>query len=62
MDQDAVLNELDRALLALKVAGESFDQAMDGLRQTIDAIKVANHAQLEAIEAVIAATRAARRK
>ena len=49
--------ELERALLALRVSGEAFDKAIDGMRATMDAIQLASHAQTEAIDAVVAALR-----
>jgi hypothetical protein len=48
-------DELKNAMLALKIANDAFDSAISGLRQTLDAIQVATHAQSEAIIAIIKA-------
>jgi hypothetical protein len=59
----AILSDLAAAQLALRQSSTAFDEAVDGIghsmdamRATLDAIRAANHAQGVAIDAVIAAT------
>jgi hypothetical protein len=45
----------------LRKASAAFDNAIAGLRVTLDAVAAANHAQGQAMDAVIAANQAALR-
>lgn len=54
-----VLDEHDAAIGAFREASRGFDQAMDGLADTMAGIRRANEAQGKAIEAMMAANREA---
>lgn len=56
-----VLSQLSAAQQALRHSSAAFDTAIAGLRQTLDAVAHANHAQGEAMDAVILATEEALR-
>ncbi|PYR03134.1 MAG: hypothetical protein DMG00_27300 [Acidobacteria bacterium] len=56
-----VLADLAAAQTAVRRSSTAFDGAVAGLRETLNAIASANHAQGEAIDAVIAATEKALR-
>jgi hypothetical protein len=51
-----ILSDLAVAQRALRQSSNAFDEAMGGLRVLMDSIAAANHAQGEAIDAVVAAT------
>jgi hypothetical protein len=51
-----VLADLSAAQMALRRSSTAFDDAIAGLREVLTAVAIANHAQGEAIDAVIAAT------
>lgn len=51
-----ILRDLAAAQVALRHSSTAFDDAMTGLRTTLDAMAAANHAQGAAIDAVITAT------
>ena len=51
-----ILADLSAAQRALQQSATAFDDAMAGLTTTLAAIKAANDAQLQAINAVVAAT------
>jgi hypothetical protein len=51
-----VLADLSAAQIALRRSSTAFDAAVAGLRAVVDAVATANHAQGDAIDAVIAAT------
>lgn len=52
----AILTDLSSVQLALRRSSTAFDTAMAGMREALDGIAAANHAQGEAIDAAIAAT------
>jgi hypothetical protein len=52
----AILADLSAAHVALRRSSTAFDTAVAGIRQALDGVAAANHAQGEAIDAVIAAT------
>jgi hypothetical protein len=54
-----ILTDLSAAHVALRRSSTAFDTAVAGMRQALDGIAEANHAQGEAIDAVIAATQKA---
>lgn len=56
MTMQDVLTDLADAQRALQQSGIAFDAAIEGIQQTLAAIRQANHAQGDAITAVIAAT------
>jgi hypothetical protein len=56
-----VLADLSAAQIALRRSSSAFDDTVAGLRDALTAIAAANHAQGEAIDAVIAATEKALR-
>jgi hypothetical protein len=56
-----VLADLSAAHGALRRSSTAFDAAVAGMRGALDGIAAANHAQGEAIDAVIAATEKALR-
>ena len=51
-----ILAHLSAAHVALRQSSTAFATAVGGMRQALDGIAAANHAQGEAIDAVIAAT------
>ena len=55
-----ILDEHDRAIFELRDSSNSFDAAISGMRQTLDALQTANNAQGRAIDRVIAANKMAR--
>jgi hypothetical protein len=52
----AILADLSAVQHALRRSSMAFDTAVAGMRSALDGIAAANHAQSEAIDAVIAAT------
>lgn len=58
---DIILDQHDEAFRAFHDANAAFDAAMAGLRDTLNAVQVANHAQGQAISAFRAANQAALR-
>jgi hypothetical protein len=57
----AIINQHANAVRLLREASTAFDNAIAGLRVTLDAVAAANHAQGQAMDAVIAANQAALR-
>jgi hypothetical protein len=57
----AIITQHAEAVRQLRDASTAFDNAMAGLRVTLDAVAAANHAQGQAMDAVIAANQAALR-
>jgi hypothetical protein len=51
----AILTDLSSVPLALRRSATAFDTAMAGMREAVDGIAAANHAQGEVIDAAIAA-------
>jgi hypothetical protein len=60
-DVQAIINQQAEAARQLRQASAAFDNAVIGLRVTLDAVAAANHAQGHAMDAVIAAHEAALR-
>ena len=60
-DVRAILADLSAAHSARRRSSTAFDTAVAGMRHALDGIAAANHAQGEAIDAVIAATEKALR-
>jgi hypothetical protein len=58
---DAIITQHAEAVRLLREASTAFDNAIAGLRVTLDAVAAANHAQGQAMDAVIAANQAALR-
>jgi len=56
-----ILVDLSAAQIAWRRSSSAFDGAVAGLRDVLDAIAAANHAQGEAVDEVIAATEKALR-
>ena len=54
-----ILSQHDVAMGAFRQASDAFDAAVAGLRTVLDAVSTANHAQGEAIAAMMAANRIA---
>jgi hypothetical protein len=52
----ALLTDLVAAQSALRRSSTAFDVAVEGMRHALDGMAAANHAQGEAMDAVIAAT------
>jgi hypothetical protein len=57
----AIITQHAEAVRLLRKASAAFDNAIAGLRVTLDAVAAANHAQGQAMDAVIAANQAALR-
>jgi hypothetical protein len=55
-----ILDEHDEAIFELRESNNSFDAAVSGMRQTLDALQTANNAQGRALDRVTAATTVAR--
>jgi hypothetical protein len=55
-----ILDEHDEAIFELRESNNSFDAAVSGMRQTLDALQTANNAQGRAIDRVTAANTVAR--
>lgn len=60
-NRQAIITQLAETVRPLREASAAFDNAIAGLRLTLDAVAAANHAEGQAIDAVIAANQAALR-
>jgi hypothetical protein len=58
---EAIIVQQDLAFEELRKAGSSFDEAIGGMRISLDALRAANDAQNVALDRIIVANREARR-
>ena len=58
---DRILDRHDDAFRAFRLASDAFDSVVAALRDTLNAVQAANHAQGEAIDALRAANQSALR-